>query len=244
MIKIVRSLLALAVVSSPLSALASEISVDVFVYGGTPGGVAAALTAARSGHKVVLADPTYFVGGMMAGGLTKTDVGDRDTIGGVSKEFFDRVFDYYKKTYGADSTQAKQSHRGVFFEPKVAALISSRCSMRPRFRSCSSISWIKSTKPKKRLVSATLQPKAGSEASDRKAQIFIDATYEGDLLALAGVPYRVGREAREEYNESLAGMTDGPRDVPRQGRPPRPSLQHPLHHYQPPGHPRPFPQAR
>ncbi len=211
MIKIARGLLALAIISSSLlPATASEISADVFVYGGTPGGVAAALTAARAGHKVTLADPTYFVGGMMAGGLTKTDVGNRDTIGGVSKEFFDRVFDYYKKTYGEDSAQAKQSHRGVFFEPKVAALIFRQMLDEAKVQVLLKHQIDKVAETKKRIVSATLLPTAGGEPVTVKAQIFIDATYEGDLLALAGVPYRVGREAREEYNESLAGVTDGP----------------------------------
>lgn len=200
----------LAAFSSLVSATAAEISADVFVYGATPGGVAAAITAARGGHRVVLADPTYFVGGMMAGGLTKTDVGDRDTIGGVSKEFFDRVFDYYKKTYGDDSLQAKQSHRGVFFEPKVAALIFQQMLDEAKVQVLLKHQLEKVDETRKRIVSATIQPKAGGEAVTVKAQIFIDATYEGDLLAMAHVPYRVGREARDEYNESLAGMTDGP----------------------------------
>ncbi len=188
---------------------ATETPADVFIYGGTPGGVAAAVTAARAGHKVVLADPSYFVGGMMAGGLTKTDVGDRETLGGVSKEFFDRVFDFYKTTYGADSLQARQSHQGAFFEPKIAAAVfrkmldESGVSVLLKHR-------LESVKQDRtRILSATLAPAAG-ESVTVTAKVFIDATYEGDLLAAAGVPYRVGREAREEFQESLAGMTGGP----------------------------------
>ncbi len=211
MIKIACRLLAIAsFLATSLSARSAEISADVFIYGATPGGIAAAITTARAGHKVVLADPTYFVGGMMAGGLTKTDVGNRDTIGGVSKEFFDRVYDYYKKTYGDDSLQAKQSHRGVFFEPKVAALIFQQMLDEAKVQVLLKHQLEKVGETKKRIVSATIEPKAGGEAVTVKARIFIDATYEGDLLAMAGVPYRVGREAREEYDESLAGMTDGP----------------------------------
>src|SRR5690242_654371 len=85
-------------------------SADVFVYGGTPAGVAAAVAAARNGRQVIIAEPQYFVGGMMAGGLTKTDLGNRTTIGGISKEFFGRVLDYYKKTYGESSVQVKETH--------------------------------------------------------------------------------------------------------------------------------------
>ena len=198
----------LLLISQP-SRSAAETSADVFIYGGTPGGVAAAVTSARAGHKVVLAEPGYFVGGMMAGGLTKTDVGNRETLGGISKEFFDRVFDFYKTTYGADSLQARQSHQGVFFEPKVAAAIframldEAGVSVLLKHR----LDAVK--QDRERILSATLAPAVGGPVSVT-AKIFIDATYEGDLLAAAGVPYRVGREAREEYQESLAGMTDGP----------------------------------
>jgi lysophospholipase L1-like esterase len=184
--------------------------VDLLVYGGTPAGVAAAVSAARQGREVILIEPQYFVGGMMAGGLAKTDIGDRSTLGGVSKEFFAKVRDYYVKTYGEDSEQVKLSKDGAFFEPKVAAAI---------FRSMLDAEGV-NVLLKHDLVSVSVEGRTlksvrvvNSETHQpvtHSAKVFIDASYEGDLLAGAGVPYRVGREARAEFNESLAGMTEGP----------------------------------
>ena len=190
-----------------LTAVASA-ETDVLVYGGTPAGIAAAVSSARQGRSVVLADPLYYVGGMMAGGLTKTDIGDRDTIGGVSKEFFDRVLKHYQSAYGADSEQVKATKEGAFFEPKVAAQI---------FRAMLDEAGVK-VLLKHELVSAavngttvsSVKLKSGETTDTHEAKVFIDATYEGDLLAAAGVPYRVGREESSEFNESLAGMTEGP----------------------------------
>jgi hypothetical protein len=181
---------------------------DVLVYGGTPAGVSAAVSAARQGRSVVLVEPLYYVGGMMSGGLTKTDIGDRGTIGGVSKEFFDRVLKHYQKAYGPESDQVKASKDGAFFEPKVAAEI---------FRTMLDEAGVK-VLLKHDLVSAAINGgavssvvlKSGDATEIHEAKVFIDATYEGDLLAAAGVPYRVGREASAEFGESLAGMTEGP----------------------------------
>lgn len=187
---------------------AAPAETDVLVYGGTPAGIAAAVSSARQGRSVVLADPLYYVGGMMAGGLTKTDIGDRDTIGGVSKEFFDRVLKHYQSAYGPDSEQVKATKEGAFFEPKVAAQI---------FRAMLDEAGVK-VLLKHELVSAavngttvsSVKLKSGETTDTLEAKVFIDATYEGDLLAAMGVPYRVGREASSEFNESLAGMTEGP----------------------------------
>jgi hypothetical protein len=183
---------------------------DLLVYGGTPAGVSAAVSAARQGRSVVLVEPLYYVGGMMSGGLTKTDIGDRATIGGVSKEFFDRVLQHYQKTFGPESEQVKTSKDGAFFEPKVAGEI---------FRTMLDEAGVK-VMLKHELVSASINGgavssvvlKTGDSTSTHEAKVFIDATYEGDLLAAAGVPYRVGREASAEFGESLAGMTEGPEE--------------------------------
>ena len=82
---------------------------DLVILGATPAGIAAAVSAARLGEKVTLVEPSYLVGGMMAGGLTKTDIGDRKTVGGLSAEFFSRIEKYYTDRYGANSSQVKQS---------------------------------------------------------------------------------------------------------------------------------------
>ena len=183
---------------------------NLVVYGATPGGIMAAVAAARAGDHVLLLEPGYLVGGMMSGGLTKTDIGNRSTVGGLSLEFYQRVHAYYAKTYGADSPQVKQSHEGVFFEPHVADLVFSDLLREAGVE----------VRRKQRLVSTevALNRVTGISVVNTATQVetivggdeFIDATYEGDLLAAAHVPYRIGREARAEYGERLAGMTAGP----------------------------------
>ncbi len=178
----------------------------------------AAVAAGRSGSKVILIEPCYLIGGLMSGGLHKTDIGNRDTIGGLSKEFFRRVLDYYTKTYGAKSAQVKACdyqqkatlRSGYYFEPKIALQI---------FREMLTEAGV-TIRTKEQLLSmdaiageirsiVTRHYETGSETRFR-GKMFIDGTYEGDLMAQSGVMYRVGREARAEYNEPLAGITEGP----------------------------------
>ncbi len=189
---------------------AAPVETDVLVYGGTPAGISAAVAAARHGKKVTLAEPMYFVGGMMAGGLTKTDIGNRDTIGGISGEFFARVLKHYQKAYGADSEQVKATHEGAFFEPKVAAEIFREMLAEAGVTVLLKHELASAAIGGKKLSSITLLDAASKEKSVFTAKVFIDASYEGDLLAATGVPYRVGREASAEFGESLAGMTEGP----------------------------------
>src|SRR5688500_7744885 len=96
---------------------------DVVVFGGTSAGVSAAVAAGRGGSKVLLVEPSYLIGGLTTGGLTKTDIGKSETIGGIAREFYDRVLTYYTKTYGPNSQQVKECGGGYFFETKVALQI-------------------------------------------------------------------------------------------------------------------------
>jgi len=189
---------------------AATIETEILVYGGTPAGVSAAVAAARNGKKVTLAEPLYFTGGMMAGGLTKTDIGNRDTIGGISAEFFARVLKYYQATYGPESEQVKTSKEGAFFEPKIAAAIFREMLAEAGVNVLLKHELSSATLDGKSISSVTLLDSATNTRNEFKAKVFIDATYEGDLLAAAGVPYRVGREAKAEFSEPLAGMSDGP----------------------------------
>src|SRR3954452_14825191 len=93
---------------------------DVVVYGGTAGGVAAAVAAAREGKSVLLLEPGRHVGGMVSGGLGATDAGNRAAIGGYAREFFGRVRGHYVRTYGAGSAQVRDCSDGFHFEPHVA----------------------------------------------------------------------------------------------------------------------------
>lgn len=179
--------------AAPRLARASVMTTDVVVYGATPGGVMAAITAARAGAGVELLEPSQHVGGMMSsGGLTWTDIGDVSTLGGYTREFFDRV----QAIEGGSPWRYR-------FEPHVAELA---------FNAMLTASGVSLR------LGETLEPSdvetdggrivsLGTTSGDTfAAQVYIDASYEGDLLAAAGVSYVVGREDAGDTAEGLAGV--------------------------------------
>ncbi len=167
---------------------------DLVVYGGTAGGVVTAISAAREGLKVALLEPRNHLGGMVSGGLGWTDFGKKEVIGGYSLEFFQRV----GKRYGEPITW--------YFEPHVAEQV---------FKD-----WCKEAGVQvffnHRLREKTGVKKRGTEISEIvlengarfQAKVFADCSYEGDLMAHAGVSYTWGRESTAQYGESLAGVRD------------------------------------
>lgn len=185
----------------------------VVVYGGTPAGVAAAVTAARGGQSVTLIEPSRHLGGVVSGGLTRTDIGRIDTVGGFAREFFDRCYAHYVATYGADSAQAKDSRGGIYTEPHVAELVfeallaEAGVSVERGLHIVAAE--VEVSDPFRRVRAITAADDAGERRSFA-ADGFVDASYEGDLMALAGVPYLVGRESRETYGEEHAGIRSGP----------------------------------
>lgn len=183
---------------------------DVVVYGGTPAGIMSAVAASRAGETVCLLEASYLIGGMMAGGLTKTDLGKADTVGGLSREFFNRVLAYYTKEFGPDSQQVKESTNGYFFEPKVADKIFREMLDEADVVVGTHERLVDATVEKNRIQSINVKNYQTQKTATVTGKYFIDATYEGDLLAAANVPYRVGREAAAEYNEPLAGANSGP----------------------------------
>ena len=169
---------------------------DVVVYGGTSGGVVAAIAAAQHGRSVVLIEPTGYVGGLTTSGLGATDIGNKAAIGGLSREFYRRV----GARYGEE-----ESWR---FEPHVAQAVyddwlsEHAIVVRRRKRLLRSDAGIELDGT--RIVAIT------TESGSRYAgQQFIDATYEGDLMALAGVSYTVGREGNDVHDETLNGVQVG-----------------------------------
>jgi hypothetical protein len=174
---------------------------DVVVYGATSSGVIAAVAAAREGNSVVLLDPARHVGGMVSGGLGATDTGRREAIGGYAREFFDRVREYYTTKYGRNSPQAKDCSDGFHFEPHVASLTFAAMLRDKKIEPRLGKPLAAVTKNGGRIVA--LRTADGDEYAGR---VFIDATYEGDLMAQAGVRYHVGREGRSQYGEPLAGV--------------------------------------
>ncbi|HEU5078538.1 MAG TPA: FAD-dependent oxidoreductase [Opitutaceae bacterium] len=202
------TLMAACVMTHAVSA--ADATYDLVVFGGTPGGLTAAVAAARAGEKVVVLEPSNLVGGMMAGGLTKSDITKRENCGGLALETFKRIEAYYVSEYGADSPQARDSHGGIYFEPHVAGLVFARVLSEAGVDVRRQQPLTGVTVEKNAITSIRVRDGATGGEVTVRGRIFIDATYEGDLLAMAGVPYRVGREARDEWGEKLAGFTAGP----------------------------------
>ena len=205
---------------------------DVVVVAATPGGVAAAVSAARSGASVILLEEKAHVGGIVSAGLTNTDIHRKAAVGGLFAEFVKRVREHYVTTYGENSEQVKVCQGGHMFEAKVAEKVfrdllagekNIRLIERHRVVSARVVgadgiereaergqrrdgAQPQDFRPTVKLVSITAEDLAhpGTKVEFR-AKTFVDATYEGDLAALAGVPYRVGRESRETFGERHAG---------------------------------------
>jgi len=182
---------------------------EVLVYGGTPGGIAAAVTAARGGQHVTLVEPSNHLGGVVSGGLTRTDIGDGSVIGGFAREFFDRCEAYYAATYGAESEQVKVSRHGYYMEPHVAE---EQFTAMLTEAGVEVLNGWHAVSAERDETSKLLAMTCANEAGERRrftADGFVDASYEGDLMAQAYVPYRVGREGRAEYGEEHAGIRWG-----------------------------------
>ncbi|MFA9445039.1 FAD-dependent oxidoreductase [Egicoccus sp. AB-alg6-2] len=165
---------------------------DVLVHGATAGGVVAAVAAARRGARVVLTDPTTHVGGMVTGGLTRSDVERQEhVIGGFARDFFVEV----GARYGDE-------HRWRF-EPSAADEL---------LRSWLDVPEIELV-PSWRLADVVgrnggIDEVVGADGRSFRATTYVDASYEGDLLAMAGVSHDIGRDGRDRYGESLAGRIE------------------------------------
>jgi hypothetical protein len=156
---------------------------EVAVYGGTPAGVAAAIEAARLGRKTLLLAFNRHVGGMTSGGLTATDLGIRESIGGLALDFYTRI----GMKSGFSPSAAEELYLKMLEESGAKVLFGQRLES--------------VVMEGKRIVSVTME-----SGETIKASVFIDSTYEGDLLAAAGVSYQVGREPATTYGETLGGQ--------------------------------------
>ena len=182
--------------------------VDVVIYGATPGGIAAAIAAAKGGHTVLLAEPTIRIGGMTTNGLSHPDFRAFEALSGTYWDLTQRTLSYYTKQYGAGSQQVKDSFRGTHAEPKVNVLLfQEMLAEHPNI----------AVKTQWTLVDAHTRGPSGNrvirsarfrDTANREhvyeGRIFIDGSYEGDLIAAAQVPYRLGVESRDEYGEAAA----------------------------------------
>jgi len=187
-----RMILGSILLCSSLGLLRAEgvIDSDICIYGGTSGGVVAAVAAARLGKNAVVISAGNHVGGMTASGLGVTDKGNTASVGGLAAEFYRRVGRAYASTNPV-----------YWFEPHVAEQtflqMLSEAGVR-RFTNQQLASVTVSNRSISRIVTL--------DGTIYRAREFIDASYEGDLMAMSGVTYTWGREGTNVYNESLAGV--------------------------------------
>ncbi|EMI20792.1 secreted protein, putative xanthan lyase, partial [Rhodopirellula maiorica SM1] len=195
-------LVAVALVISLSSPSQAATEADVIVYGSTPGGFCAAIAAAREGASVIMLEPTDHVGGVNTGGLCFSDSNQtvRSTVMGLFDEWHRRIQQDYKSrgiTLPYDVSVKDQSKWS--YEPHVAARVTQQ--MLDEAKVTVLTERVLESVAKEGAKITTLHTNAG----DFSAKVFIDGTYEGDLMAAAGVSWTIGREGKSEYGESLAG---------------------------------------
>lgn len=192
--------------AEPTAPAAGEVVADVVVYGATAAGLTAAIQAARMQASAVVVEASAHVGGMTTGGLSSSDVGKAWAIGGLASEFYTRV----GRAYGPEERRAFGADDRVFhFEPKVAA--------------ATFAAWLREAGVEvvtnEPLDLANGVTKRGGRIESIRSEtgrvfrgrVFIDASFEGDVMAKAGVSYTVGREPESRYGESIAGIRRGDR---------------------------------
>lgn len=165
---------------------------DVLIYGATPAGITAAITLKKKGYDVRIAECSRFVGGMTSSGLGATDLGAEQAIGGLAKQFYDEIAKHYGK------------EKCVRFEPHVAEHIF-KTWLEEHEIDVQTEQFIESVLRE----GGQIQDITMTDGTIYEAKQFIDASYEGDLLAYAGVEYIVGREASTVYKEIYNGVQFG-----------------------------------
>jgi hypothetical protein len=181
---------------------ATPMEADVCIYGATSGGVTAAMAASRQHSSVILIEPKRHVGGVSAGGLGETDVGRPMAITGLARQFYRDLGRHYGvfEAWNFEPHAAEEQYLRYLENAHVRTLLQRRVSS--------------AVKVGTRIQSITIEPSEPHGAEDQqtiRAQVFIDCTYEGDLMARAGVSYVVGREANSVYGETKNGVEPGPR---------------------------------
>lgn len=189
---------------------------DIVIYGGTSAGVAAAIQSSRMGKSVVLIEPSGRIGGLTTGGLGATDIGNKQAIGGISREFYQNIKKHYdnpsnwkwqkKSEYfvSGQSRTDKGEDTMWTFEPSAALAVYKEMISNENIDLVYNERLNRKNGVKKergRIIAIAM------ESGKRfQGKVYVDATYEGDLMASSGVTYTVGRESNAQYGESLNGV--------------------------------------
>ncbi|HTF22228.1 MAG TPA: FAD-dependent oxidoreductase [Chryseolinea sp.] len=177
-----------------LPGAAQERTVDVCIYGGSSAGVIAAYTAKQNGKSVVLIEPGKHLGGLTAGGLGYTDIGNKYAVNGLARDYYRRIGEHYGK------------FEQWIFEPHVAEDLFKDYIKRASVDVLFEHRLVGVTSSKGVINTIEIEPSGGTGVHQTiKAKVFIDCTYEGDLMAKAKVSYMVGRESNKDYNETYNG---------------------------------------
>ena len=179
------------------AAAAAQQEFDLVVYGGTAGGVATAVSGARHGLRTVLLEPGDHVGGMVSGGLSGTDVGKSEVIGGMALEFSWRAGRHYELDRHLQQV-AWMPEPGVAEAICRQMLADAKVTLLTRHRLAEKGGVVKQ--------GARVTEVRTENGAHFRGRMFADASYEGDLMAQSGIGYTVGRESTAEYGESLAGV--------------------------------------
>ena len=194
---------------------------DIIIYGGTPAAIVAAVQAKKMGKHVIIVSPDKHLGGLSSSGLGFTDTGNKEVIGGLAREFYHGIFEYYQKdeawkwqkkeAYGnkGQGTPAIDGNERTMwiFEPHAAEHVFDDF-VRDNKIEVLRDEWLDRQKGVK-MDNGQIKSITTLSGKTFKGKIFIDATYEGDLMAAAGVSYTVGREANSVYNEEWNGVQTG-----------------------------------
>ncbi len=219
-----------------MSCQSTEPMYDIVIYGGTSAGVAAGIQAKRMGRTVLIIEPSNRIGGLTTGGLGQTDIGNKQVVGGIAREFYEGIHRYYQDTthwkyesreeyQDGGQTRTEKGETAMWtFEPSAALAVYDAMLAHEDLEVLKNQMLDRENgviKEEGRITSITML--SGEEYT---ADIFIDATYEGDLMAAAGITYTIGREANSTYQETLNGVHTRLTDTTMTGYPARNQINH------------------
>ncbi|MEO8372267.1 MAG: FAD-dependent oxidoreductase, partial [Candidatus Solibacter sp.] len=208
----------LPLLALPILALAQPRHADVVIYGATSSGIAAAVQVSRMGKTALIVDPGTHLGGLTTGGLGWTDIGNKQVIGGIAREFYAKVKAHYDKPdswkfqprpdyYTLRHAEINAADDAMWtFEPHVATAIYQE--LIAQYKIPVIMKQRLDLRPGKGVIKkgARITAIVMENATRYTGRMFIDATYEGDLMAKAGVKYTTGREANVTYGEQYNGV--------------------------------------